>query len=79
MLQVFLVYGDATAALPRQDMALVQQGNSKGTQLQGVVGLQLCNTAAYAHPYMHDNSSVPQHTALAESHRTTQHHWSLSD
>jgi len=39
MLQVFLVFGDVTMALPRQDVALVQQGNSNGTQLQGGRGI----------------------------------------
>lgn len=39
MLQVFLAYGDATMALLRQDMALVQRRNLKGTQLQGACGI----------------------------------------
>lgn len=79
MLRVFLIYADATVALHRQDMALGQQGNSKGTQLQGGCEITAVQHSCLCTPIHMRQQLNPTAHSLAESHRTTQHLWHLSD
>lgn len=55
VLQVFLVYSGEAMSLPRQHMALVQQGHSKGTQLQGI-----CGVTVVQHSWLHTCRSIGQ-------------------